>query len=383
VCGATAFLNCLIYYQPELVPQLLQLQVLPIALVLLSVPSKQPPQGLRELVRLVQALSCGEEAATLIAAQKDSASVLLSLFVFLSDDDDAIATCEILENVWQSRTVAPPRDAQGERVEGQDGQQGEERDMIVAGLPHLAGRRQHHGTDGGDRVEGGDACDAETCTSLSEVLERGLLLLHPLARHLATPGSEGQGQQEEGGVDLDNSAVWWLVVHVIELGVLPVLTRAQRERVLTQAQPEQQGPAGQRAPVCGSGCQQGQHSLDHGHSDPVALADGPACVDLLLVHLVSLALRVPVGRALLSSVPCVRVAKACARGDQELVALIVARACATDCCPGYACVRGGRQPRGTARTRGAGRPGCARAGAFKEGSRSSHPLLSNHAAAAG
>ena len=60
VCDGAALLNCLTYYQSELVPLLLRLQVLLIAFTLLSEPSARAAEALRELVRLVQALSCCE-----------------------------------------------------------------------------------------------------------------------------------------------------------------------------------------------------------------------------------------------------------------------------------------------------------------------------------
>lgn len=273
MCDGAALLNCLTYYQSELVPLLLRLQVLLIAFTLLSEPSAQAAEGLRELVRLVQALSCCEEAAALIAAQSDSAAVLLRLFVFLSDDQDAIATCEILENVWQSKTVRPlPSGAS--KIE----REAAGKDFLAAALPRLPRRRQH---DGGEdsSAEGGAAHDGETRTTLGEVLERCLLLLHPLLRsHLLAQGEGAQGVGEEE--DFSNSAVWWLVVLVIER-VLEVLRQGQREwqaaRVLSAhvAQPQpRRGTSASR------------------HADSDALAHASGCVQLLLVHLVTECARV-------------------------------------------------------------------------------------------
>ena len=267
MCDGTAFLNCLTYYQSELVPHLLRLQVLPIALTLLSEPSARAAEALRELVRLVQALSCCEEAAELIAAQSDSAAVLLSLFVFLSDDQDAIATCEILENVWQSKTVAAVLDCHTlEREAAAE-------DLLAAALPRLARRREH---DGGEESsgEGGPAHHAEISTTLGEVLERCLLLLHPLLRsHLL---AQGEGAQEVGEEeDLASSAVWWLMVHVIER-VLEILRQGQRE---WQAARVLSAPVAHPQPRCGTSASW--------HTDSDALAHASVCVQLLLVHLVT------------------------------------------------------------------------------------------------
>ena len=278
MCDGTAFLNCLTYYQSELVPHLLRLQVLPIALTLLSEPSARAAEALRELVRLVQALSCCEEAAELICAQSDSAAVLLALFVFLSDDQDAIATCEILENVWQTnvwqfKTVAALPSG-GSKIE----REAAAKDFLAAALPRLARRREH---DGGEDSsgEGGAAHDAEMSTTLGEVLERCLLLLHPLLRrHLL---AQGEGAQEVGEEEnFAGSAVWWLVGRVIER-VLEVLRQVQREwqaaRVLC-------APVAQPQPRCGTSASW--------HADSNALAHASGCVQLLLVHLVTQCARV-------------------------------------------------------------------------------------------
>jgi len=100
IVGVSALLNCLIYYYPNLINDLLPLQLIPIALTLLSAPSKLPPAAVPEIVRLVQALSCNDDAAALVAAHPDAVATLLSLFTRLSDDQQATSTCDIIHNVW-------------------------------------------------------------------------------------------------------------------------------------------------------------------------------------------------------------------------------------------------------------------------------------------
>ena len=107
IVGVSALLNCLIYYYPNLINDLLPLQLIPIALTLLAAPAKLPPAAVPEIVRLVQALSCNDDAAALVAAHSDAVATLLSLFTSLSDDEQATATCDIIHNVWHHQEHSP------------------------------------------------------------------------------------------------------------------------------------------------------------------------------------------------------------------------------------------------------------------------------------
>jgi hypothetical protein len=115
VTRTAAFLNCLIYYYPRLVDVLVRLGTISITCGLLSSPSDLAPSAVSELLRLLQALSCHDEAAELIRAEAESGHVLLSLLIDLSDDTDALAACEILENVF-ALSLSTPETAHTHRV---------------------------------------------------------------------------------------------------------------------------------------------------------------------------------------------------------------------------------------------------------------------------